>query len=419
MRVLHLSLGYNSTGADRCARELFEELPRFGVQTELWVGEYSRNLPPGVTYVPRPWERFLFPLEAFPDITDWRHRGSITKLKAINKDRFDVVHMHNVHSGWLSMKALKQLTRRFPCVWTLHDEWAPNRGLTCNLTGKMTPSEVKRLSRGLLRCVPYHRYHDNFKWRRTRRFLAQWIPEPRVVVCPSAYMAGLARSSGVFPNSDIRHIPNGTVMTSAPNARMDRAEAKRSFGLAPEHPVALMVATNLADAHKGMDLAVRALKAVDPAFNMQVLLLGRSAEPIQAALHPIPSVAAFLHDMNSLARAYRAADLTIIPSLAENFPNVGLESLACETPIVGFPIGGMPEMIGENERGRLCKKIDTSEMSSHISQLFENSETRTSIGVKGAGWVRENCEMPRYLRKMIRLYEDLAGEPGTTCTPPL
>src|SRR6185312_3652235 len=110
----------------------------------------------------------------------------------------------------------------------------PKRGMTCDLTDKISASQVKDLSRGLIRHIPYHRYHDNFKWRRTSKFLANWIPEPKTVICPSRYMADLAASSGVFPRSEIVRIPNGTRMLDERDAKMDRMEAKRSFGIAPD-----------------------------------------------------------------------------------------------------------------------------------------------------------------------------------------
>jgi glycosyltransferase involved in cell wall biosynthesis len=331
-------------------------------------------------------------------------------LRSITKDQFDLVHMHNIHSGWLSMKAMKEFTEHFPCVWTLHDEWAPNRGLTYDLTGKKTAWEMKKLTHGPLRYIPYHRYHENFKWRRTRKFLDQWMPQPKAVICPSAYMAAKARTSGVFPNSKIFTIPNGTSMPGVSSARMDRSEARESFGLPAGSPTVLMVAADLGNAHKGMDLAIRALKRVDPGLRFQVLLLGRSARQIQEALKPLPSVGTFAQDDITLARAYLAADLTIIPSLGENFPYVALESLACGTPLVAFPIGGMPEIIGKNERGILCSAIDTEEMARHISELLLDGQLRSAMGDRGAQWVRKTAAMPDYLKKIVELYSQVVSE---------
>lgn len=407
MRVLHLSLGYNSTGADRCARELFQKLPQIGIETEMWIGEYRRDLPHGVKYLPHRWERFLFALEAVPDLSDWRHRGSIEGLGSLSKDQFDVVHLHNVHSGWISMKALRALTLRFPCVWTLHDEWAPTRGITYNLTGKVTKEQARQLSHGPLRYIPYPRYHENFKWRRTRRFLAEWMPQPRAVICPSRYMVELAQSSGVFPDSRILQIPNGTDLPNVVNAKLDRREAKVSFGLSADSPVVLLVAADLGHAHKGVDLGVQAIR--QSGLDTQVLLIGRSAEKIQHALHPLRSIAAFAQDDMTLARAYRAADVTVIPSLGENLPYVALESLGCETPIITFPVGGMPEIVGQNERGKVCSGIHPTEMSQHISTLLQDDALRQDLGRRAAEWVRQKCGMSQYLDTIASLYSQVAS----------
>jgi len=121
----------------------------------------------------------------------------------------------------------------------------------------MSPSDVKRLSHGPIRYIPYHRYHENYKWRRTRHFLDRYRPQPKVVICPSEYMAGLARSSGVFPRSEIVHIPNATRMLDRPETTMDRAEAKAALGLSTDRPALLMVSADLAQAHKGIGLESR------------------------------------------------------------------------------------------------------------------------------------------------------------------
>ena len=292
-------------------------------------------------------------------------------------------------------------------MWTLHDEWAPKRGLTYDLTGKISPAEGRLLFRGPLRYIPYDRYHENFKWRRTRRFLDRWMPQPKAVICPSEYLAEMAIQSGVFPHSRIVHIPNGTSVADVENAEMDRAEAKVSFGLSPEFPVVLVVAADLELAHKGINLAIKAIQKANPKLGLQVLLLGRSGEAMRQALHPMRTATAFAPDDMTLARAYRAADVTLIPSLAENLPYVGLESLACGTPIIAFPIGGMPEMIGRNERGIVCRAIDPAEMSARLDFLLDNADIRLEMGRRGVEWVRKNCSMSIYLARIVELYESV------------
>jgi glycosyltransferase involved in cell wall biosynthesis len=54
-----------------------------------------------------------------------------------------------------------------------------------------------------------------------------------------------------------------------------------------------------------------------------------------------------------LNRIYNSSDYFIIPSIEDNLPNTVSESLLCGTPVIGFNVGGIPEMIINNQNGFL------------------------------------------------------------------
>jgi glycosyltransferase involved in cell wall biosynthesis len=112
-------------------------------------------------------------------------------------------------------------------------------------------------------------------------------------------------------------------------------------------------------------------------------------------------------DDNKLAHVYRSADITLLPSLAENFPYVAIESLACEIPLISFAVGGMPEIIGEDERGIVCATIDAKEMGRGLLRLVENPRVRDAMGSAGRKWVKENCGMNKYLSDTVSVYQRL------------
>jgi len=412
MRVLILSLSYRGGGAQRCARELFEWLPGLGIETQMWVGERSPSDPAGVVGLKRSWEQTLGFLEAMPHWTDWRHVESRRRLDRIEPGDFDVVHIHVLHGGYTSVKAVHRLCQRIPSVWTFHDEWPVTGGSCYHLGDRIDPWEVKRMTSGVFRYVPYHSYHDNFRFLGLRRFLDRWMPQPAAIISPSRYLLELAEASRRFPAARFHRIPNAVALGEQPDANMCREQARRTFNLMTGRPVILLVAANIDEPRKGMALAVDAIHRIASSHGeIQVLVLGKSTGRIAAALHNFPVVATYAGDDATLARAYRAADVTLIPSLADNLPYVALESLACATPVVAFRVGGLTEIVGDDERGLLAKAYDVDALARAVVTLLRNQSLRAEMGRAGREWVDRECNVTNYLAAVKSVYDAVRPEP--------
>jgi len=76
-----------------------------------------------------------------------------------------------------------------------------------------------------------------------------------------------------------------------------------------------------------------------------------------------------------LPQWYRAADLTVIPSLLEWFGAVAVESMACGTPIVGTQAGGLVDIVAEFESGFLVPPRDADALAGAIIEGLEKHET--------------------------------------------
>ncbi|MBT1712621.1 glycosyltransferase, partial [Fulvivirgaceae bacterium PWU5] len=66
----------------------------------------------------------------------------------------------------------------------------------------------------------------------------------------------------------------------------------------------------------------------------------------------------FVSDEHKKALIYSAADVYVLPTLADNLPNVVIESLMCGTPVIGFKTGGVPDMIKHGHNGILVDNIN-------------------------------------------------------------
>ena len=91
-----------------------------------------------------------------------------------------------------------------------------------------------------------------------------------------------------------------------------------------------------------------------------------------------------LYDDFSLVLSYSATDVFAISSIQNNLPNTVMESLACGTPVVGFNIGGISEMIEHKVNGYLS--------------AYKNSQSLA----EGVKWVLENESRAFKLRKAAR-----------------
>ncbi len=74
-----------------------------------------------------------------------------------------------------------------------------------------------------------------------------------------------------------------------------------------------------------------------------------------------------------MAAAYSAADAVVIPSREDNLPNIMLESLMCGTPVIAFPVGGMPDVIINGFNGLLTKEATSGSLSKSIDDFFRNN----------------------------------------------
>lgn len=407
MRVLILSQCLRGGGAERCARELFEYLPEVGVETELWVGQADAQLPARAHVIRYGFERCFYPLALFPAVRDWSHFGSRRRLDSIQPGHFDVIHIHNLHGHWLSINAVKRLCQRMPVVWTLHDEWASTQGIPYDLTRVLNADQARRQARWVHPLVVCYPGRHAARWS---QFLMTAMPLPSRVVSPSQYILGLTSKGETFPEERLAHVPYGVTLLDEPAITAEQSDARRRFGLPSHGPVVLLIASQLWSPFKGICLGLdtirRLSRQVTTSNRPSILLLGRGAGRVAKAIQPFAAVTTgYADNPTDLAMAYRAADVVLHPAVADNFPFVVLEAFTCRRPVIAYRVGGLPEMIGANERGELIEPFDHAEMAARLQMLLYDGHYRDRLGAAAFDWVSVKCDMRSYLRKIVDTYQ--------------
>lgn len=130
---------------------------------------------------------------------------------------------------------------------------------------------------------------------------------------------------------------------------------------------------------KGHDVIIRALRALP---EVQLMLAGdgpqRDALARLAQKEGVAGRVTFLGNVPhaQLVAYYGAADVLLLASEHEGWPNVLLEAMACGTPVVATRVGGTPEIVTTREAGLLIDARTPGTIAAAAGRLIESPPDR-------------------------------------------
>ncbi|MDP5169387.1 MAG: glycosyltransferase [Bacteroidia bacterium] len=220
------------------------------------------------------------------------------------------------------------------------------------------------------------------------------------VVGPSKWLMNRAKESKVFGPFPHFNIPYG--MDTSLFSEIDQREAKEAFGIPTDKPALVFVAEVITNRRKGFHLLKEALTMLGDA-DITLCAVGKADDSLK-------SIRNFHHlgvikDERKMAMAYAAADAFVIPSVEDNLPNTVLESICTGTPVIGFPIGGVPDMVRQGENGIICKEVSAEALAAGIRDFLAQRQLfdRNAISLDAHRRYDESVQATRYLE----LYQSL------------
>ncbi len=156
--------------------------------------------------------------------------------------------------------------------------------------------------------------------------------------------------------------------------------------------------------------AMATLSARHPDVRLVIAGAGPQEDELkrQARNLGIDSVTRFLGWRHDVADWMATADVLVNPSLTESFPQVLIEALAVGTPVIMTPVGSAPEIIGDQQRGRLVPVRDAGAIVRAVEELHRNPDLGPRLAHAGAEWVRDRYQSSAMVRRYEHLYERLA-----------
>jgi glycosyltransferase involved in cell wall biosynthesis len=102
-------------------------------------------------------------------------------------------------------------------------------------------------------------------------------------------------------------------------------------------------------------------------------------------------------------------DIFAIPSKFESFGVAALEAQACGLPVVGFKVGGLPEVVTDGRSGYLVPAGDADALERAMDDLISDDHKREQMGSAGRT-LAMGYDIADAVNKLIELYRGLLGK---------
>lgn len=334
---------------------------------------------------PKGFEQFSFPDTPF-DIT--QHP---LYLKA------DIINLHWTAEFLDYVSFFKNNSKKI--VWTLHDMNPFTGG--CHYAGDCSGFE-----KNCFKCPQLsNTIDDNYSNKILQTKIKAIEREENLTIVPTSnWLLNQSKKSVVFNKFSHVQIPYG--LNHNIFKPTDKKYSRELLGLPLDKKIILFVSASLDNKRKGFEYLLKATEQLNEQEDVALCAVGNTIanELNKKNLFYLGNIT----DERLMSAVYSAADVFIIPSLEDNFPNTVLESLMCGTPVIGFPIGGIIDMVEDGKNGYLCENVSSDALTITIRKylnkpdLFKSDEIRKEALKK--------YDLPVQAEAYIALYKELMNQ---------
>jgi glycosyltransferase involved in cell wall biosynthesis len=318
----------------------------------------------------------------------------------------DVIHLHWINAGFLSLKTLGELLHSGkPVVWTFHDMWPFTGGCHYALDCREYIREcgmcpyLKKPRKGDLS----HRI-----WKKKENLFRDSMVN---VITPSSWLQECVKASSLlyhWPVTTIHNPVNPGIFKPA-----ERSEACRNLGLDPSKRYILFGAATMKNVLKGFNYFLEAIRVIasDAGIenDVEILLFGKTRDDVVQSFPLKARNIAYVHSVRTIVDLYSAAHLFVIPSLQDNLPNTIIESMLCGTPVVGFNTGGIPGMIEHRVNGYLAEHKSSGDLAAGINWVL-SSDSYAQLRAGTRDLALKRFSMERSVEMHIELYRKILNK---------
>lgn len=297
-------------------------------------------------------------------------KANLKLRKLITDNAINLVHYHNIVPESLVTKRIKKI----PVVFTAHESHLLN-------LAKMN-----------------------------KKRLYFYLSHPQYLIAPSQELLDKAKQYGNFPKG-ASYIPNAvdpdTFFPASTNGMLEE------LGLKENEP--LVLSARRLEEKNGVEYTIRALPYIlRDQSNTKLIIIGDGSQrsylkALSKKLKVEKSILWLGAKSNfEMPRFYNLAKVVVLPSLKEATSITGLEAMACEKPLVGTTVGGIPNLIVDNETGYLVPPRQPREMAEKVIWLLQHPQRAQEFGRKARERILQDFCWSQVARKTMSVYESLS-----------
>ncbi len=409
MNIVQINTHDFAGGAGKLTYQLHQQFQILEHTSKIIAATKSTRDPQVIKLNSRPWVNTIkMRFENFVSLQYVFRRFPFNSLNDEVIQSADVINLHDIIGGFFNYIALPKLSSSIPVVWSLHNMWAftghcsYSYGCERWITGcyqcpllKLEGEEI-----GLIGPEPTKIDFTKLIWNIKKALFSR---SQLCIVTGSIWMKNLVEKSILAGQSKIVHIPDAAnIDVFRP---VDKKFARASLNIPTDVPVVMVYATN--NPRKGLQYAINALEKLDAENRPWIVSVGQldALQHLEEKFH-IRDVGYLQSDIvRNLCQ--NAADLLLLPTLADNLPLTILDSLASGTPVISFDVGGVPDAVRHMETGYLAKYKDANDLANGIRILLDDDTQRLKMSKRCREIAVAEYSLELQAQRYVQLYESL------------
>ncbi|MDQ2920434.1 MAG: glycosyltransferase family 4 protein [Acidobacteriota bacterium] len=282
------------------------------------------------------------------------------------------------------------------------------------LTHQVKSHLLMKLSR-LWRQYPWIAFHHGYtttnrKMRAYNHFNRWSLPTAdRVITVCEAFARELA-VAGV--SRERIHVQHNSIRPDQAASAEEVEALKTRLGVAPAESIVVTVGRlSREKAHIDLLAAFKHLREINPEIESRLLIVGDGPERerLEAAAGSLglSQLVVFTGELSDVQPYYAAAHLLVLPSHSEGSPYVLLEAMAAKVPIVATAVGGVPEMVENEESALLVPAHDPRALAAAIARVLTDPELARKLTANASTLVATRYSPEAYLRSLLEIYREV------------